>query len=62
MAIGFSILIFLFVKVYVFISIGNYTKPIKDSTYRINCSFYFIKKYNINNNRKKEHIKNNSKF
>ena len=62
LAIAFSILIFLFVKVYVFISIGNYTKPIKDSTYRINCSFYFIKKYNINNNRKKEHIKNNSKF
>jgi hypothetical protein len=42
-----SILIFLFVIVYIFISISKFTGPIKDSTYRINCSFYYIKKYSL---------------
>ena len=50
-SIIFPILIFLFVIVYIFISISKFTGPIKDSTYRINCSFYYIKKYNFTINR-----------
>ena len=43
----FSIFTFIFVIIFIFISISNFTEPIKDSTYRINCSFYYIKKYNM---------------
>ena len=43
-----SILICLFVFIFIFISIRNFAKPIKDSTLRINLSFYYIKKYNFN--------------
>jgi hypothetical protein len=53
-SIIFSILIFLFVIVYIFISISKFTGPIKDSTYRINCSFYYIKKYNLAINRQND--------
>ena len=42
-----TIIIFIFVNFYVFISISKFTEPIKDSTFRINCSFYYIKKFTI---------------
>jgi hypothetical protein len=42
-----TFILFLFVNFYVFISISNFTEPIKDSTYRINCSFYYIKKFSL---------------
>jgi hypothetical protein len=48
-SIIYSIFIFLFVIIYIFISISQFTNPIKDSTYRINCSFYYIKKYTLSN-------------
>ena len=48
-SIIYSIFIFLFVIIYVFISISKFINPIKDSTYRINCSFYYIKKYTLSN-------------
>jgi hypothetical protein len=48
-SIIYSIFIFLFVIIYIFISISKFTNPIKDSTYRINCSFYYIKKYTLSN-------------
>ena len=50
-SVMFSILTFLFVNIIIFISISNFSKPIKNSTYRINCSFYFIKKYSLANRR-----------
>ena len=46
--VSYSILTFLFVNIIIFFSILNYSEPIKNSTYRINCSFYFIKKYSFN--------------
>ena len=46
-SIASTIIIFLFVNFYVFISISNFTEPIKDSTFRVNCSFYYIKKFSI---------------
>ena len=46
-SIIYSIFIFLFVIIYIFSSISNFTAPIKESTYRINCSFYHIKKYSL---------------
>ena len=46
--VAFSILTFLFVNIIIFFSISNFSEPIKNSTYRINCSFYFIKKYSLN--------------
>ena len=42
-----TFVIFFFVNFYVFISISKLTEPIKDSAYRINCSFYYIKKFSI---------------
>lgn len=45
--VAFSILTFLFVNIIIFFSISNFIEPIKNSTYRINCSFYFIKKYSL---------------
>ena len=42
-----SIFILLFVNIYVFISISTYSTPIKESTYRINCSFFNIKNYKL---------------
>ena len=49
-----SIINFLFVLIIIFLSISNYTKPIKESSYRINCSFAFIKMYSLTNYMKKE--------
>ena len=47
-SITISILAFIFVNIVIFLTISNFTEPIKDSIYRINCSFYYIKKYNFN--------------
>ena len=47
-SITISILAFLFVNIVIFLTISNFTEPIKDSIYRINCSFFYIKKYNFN--------------
>ena len=44
-----SIINFLFINIFIFISLYRFTKPIKESAYRINCSFYNIKKYKISN-------------
>ena len=49
--ISYVIIIFLFINFYVFISISKYIEPIKDSSYRINCSFFYIKKFNIEKDR-----------
>ena len=46
-SIIFSILTFFFVIIFIFISISEFTRPIKDATYRINCSFYHIQKYSL---------------
>ena len=48
----FAMFSFLFVVVFIFITISLYGEPIKKSTFRISCSFYYIKKYNIFNYRK----------
>ena len=48
-----SVFISLFVNIFIFISLYKFTKPIKDSTYRINYSFYNISKYSLKINRKK---------
>ena len=40
-----SILILLFVNIFIFINVSNFTEPIKDSVHRINLSFFFIKNY-----------------
>ena len=47
----FSIFSLLFINVFMFVTISMYGDPIKKSTYRISCSFYYIKKYNIFNYR-----------
>jgi hypothetical protein len=47
----FAIFSFIYVVLFVFITITNFGEPIKKSAYRISCSFYFIKKYNIFNYR-----------
>ena len=51
-SIFFSVFIFFFIVIFTFISISNFTEPIKDSTFRINNSFYFIKKFSLKNYRK----------
>ena len=48
-SIIFSILVFLFVIIFIFFSISNFTNPIRDSAYRINSSLYYIKKYSLSN-------------
>jgi hypothetical protein len=42
-----SILIFLFIVFFVFIYISQFSEPIKEATYRINCSFFHIKDYSL---------------
>ena len=42
-----SILIFLFIVFFVFIYISQFSEPIKEATYRINCSFFHIKGYSL---------------
>ena len=49
----FSILICLLNIFSIFISIRNFIKPIKTSVYKINNSFYYIKKYSISSGMKK---------
>ena len=51
-----SILTLLFVFIVIFISVTNFGKPIKESTYRINQSFYHIKKYNKIISKKRDSI------
>ena len=46
-SIIFSAFLFIFVIVYIFISISKFTDPIKNSTYRINLSFFYIKEYRL---------------
>ena len=46
-SIALSILTFLFVLIFIIFSISNFIKPIKEATYRINCSFYYIKKFSL---------------
>ena len=43
-AIILSSAIFIFIIGFIFISISNYVEPIKESAYRLSCSFYKIKK------------------
>ena len=52
LTIIFGFLTFLFVNIIIFISISKFSEPIKDSTYRINCSFYYIKQYSLTKKRK----------
>ena len=42
-----SIIIFLFIVFFIFIYISKYSEPIKEAAYRINCSFFHIKKYSL---------------
>ena len=44
-----SIISFLFINIFIIISLYKFTKPIKEAVYRINCSFYNIKQYGLNN-------------
>ena len=46
-SIVFSALTLLFVLIFILISITNYIQPIKEATYRINCSFFYIKKFSL---------------
>ena len=43
------ILTFSIAIIFMFINIFGYSNLIKESSYRINCSFYYIKRYSINN-------------
>ena len=51
-----SILVLLFVVIFIFITVSNFSKPIKDSTYRINHSFFYIKNYSLTQSRKRDSI------
>ena len=51
-SIFITIFIFLFVTFFIFISIYKYSEPIKESSYRINCSFLHTKKYSLTTYRK----------
>jgi hypothetical protein len=46
-SIAISILIFLFIVFFIFIYISKFSEPIKDATFRVNCSFFHIKKYSL---------------
>ena len=52
LSIIISIFIFLFIVFFIFIYISKFSEPIKDATYRINCSFFHIKIYSLNVYRK----------
>ena len=54
-SIVFSVFLFLFVIIIIFVSISKFTEPIKDSAYRINLSFFYIKEYSLT-----DYKKNNS--
>ena len=49
-----SLLILLFVIIFIFITVSNYTEPIKDSSYRINHSFLYIKNFSLTKTRKRD--------
>ena len=49
-----SILVLLFVVIFIFITVSNFSQPIKDSTYRINHSFFYIKNYSLTQSRKRD--------
>jgi len=51
-SIVISILLFLFIVFFIFIYISRFSEPIKDAAYRINCSFFYIKKYSLISNGK----------
>ena len=55
-SILFSMSTILYINVFIFISISRFSRPIKESTYRTNCSFYYIKKYSLSNIRTMESI------
>ena len=57
-SIVFTLGIFLFLIIFIIISISKFTEPIKESSYRINCSFYFIKKYCISSYEKRDSFLN----
>ena len=42
-----SVLLFLFIAFFIFYYISKFSEPIKDASYRINCSFFHIKKYSL---------------
>ena len=56
LSIIISILTMLFVNIFIFITISRFSRPIKESTYRINCSFYFIKQYSPLNTKKHDSV------
>ena len=47
LSVIFSLISFLFINIFIFISLYKFTKPMKESVYRINCSFFNIKNYSI---------------
>ena len=49
-----SILVLLFVIIFIFITVSNFSQPIKDSTYRINRSLFYIKNYSLTKFRKRD--------
>ena len=51
-SIIFCIFTILFINIFIFFTISRFSRPIKESTYRLNCSFYYIKKYSLSNFRK----------
>ena len=53
-SIIFSISSCLFINIFIFINLYKFTKPIKVSSYRINCSFYNIKQYSLTSYRKND--------
>ena len=57
-SIVFTLGIFLFLIIFIIISISKFTEPIKESSYRINCSFYYIKKYCISSYEKRDSFLN----
>ena len=53
-SIVFSSAIFLFLIIFIILSISKFTEPINESSYRINCSFYYVKKYSISSYEKRD--------
>ena len=49
-----SLLILLFVIIFIFITVSHYSQPIKDSSYRINHSFLYIKNFSLTKIRKRD--------
>ena len=49
-----SILVLMFVIIFIFITVSNFSQPIKDSVYRINHSLFYIKNYSLTKTRKRD--------